>query len=321
MGKISVLRPRPADIHPLLVLDASHRVDCLILCLKCLERFTDITRFKRIHVLMQAGSEEHRVVASRFAARNRNVVVHQCPADETVLQGHAALNEIIAESRREVVVRVDADVFVTPRWLDHLVEAYRHHAHLDDLVLAAPLVPVSAAGRRVLGRFLRAAYPSERHMFSGLSLEHDWVYHRWIWEKIVRDELAKAWLSQSGPPYHYLDEAATHCAIFDRRLMDRVFPLPVTPVQGLPGREDEAVARAIEAGGLRVAVSGRSVVHHYSFPDCEEYLRGHVSLEAVWRYTEGLRDDPAGQEPQRVVPGRPALRLLASGGLHRVIRA
>jgi hypothetical protein len=77
----------------------------------------------------------------------------------------------------------------------------------------------------------------------------------------------------------------------------------------------------MDGGGLRAAVIGRSVAHHYSFPDCEDYLRGHVSMEAVWRYTEGLRDDPSGLDAPRPAVRRPALRLLAAGGLHRVMRA
>ncbi|NDY56856.1 glycosyltransferase [Desulfovibrio sulfodismutans] len=321
MGKISVMRPRPADIHPLLVLHASHRVDSLMLCLKCLERFTDFARFKRIYVLHDAAAEEHRVVLSRFAARTGNVVVRECPAGGPVPGCNAVLNEIFAEHRRDVVVRVDADVFVTPRWLDHLVEGYRQHAHLDDVVLVSPLIPVSAAGRRVLGRFLRVAYPSERHMYAGPPVEQDWVYHRWMWEKVVREGLAAAWLDESGPPYHYLDEVAPHCAIYDRRLIERVYPLPVAPVQGLPVTDVETMVRAMQSGSLRTAVLLRSVAHHYSFPECEDYLRGHVSLEAVWRYTESLRVDPVAQDAPRPAIRRPALRLLAAGGLHRVMRA
>jgi ferredoxin len=37
MGKISVLRPRSADIHPILMLLTSHRMDCCMLCLRCVE--------------------------------------------------------------------------------------------------------------------------------------------------------------------------------------------------------------------------------------------------------------------------------------------
>lgn len=321
MGKISVMRPRPADIHPLLVLNASHRVDSLILCLKCLERFTDFARFKRIHVLLEAGAGEQRVVASRFAARNKNVALREFQAGGPLAWQAMVRDEIFAENRREVVVKVDADVFVTPRWLDHLVEGYRHHAHLDDVVLVSPLIPVSTAGRRVLGRFLKAAYPSERHMFNGPGLEQDWVYHRWMWEKVVRDNLVATWLAESGAPYHYLDEAAAHCVIHDRRFVECLSSLPAARVQGLAGGEEAVLSRAMRAAGLRVAVSGRSVAHHYSFPDCEDYLRDHVSLETVWRYTESLRADPAGSEAPRLPARRPVLRLLASGGLHRVIRA
>jgi len=321
MGKLSVMRPRPADIHPILVLHAAHRVECLILCLKCLERFTDFTRLKRIYALVGVPGDEQRVVLARFAARQKNVIVRECPATGPLPGRPAAQNDIWAEHPRDVMIRMDSDVFVTPRWLDHLVEGYRHHAHLDDVVVTSPLAPVSPAGRRVLGRFLKTAYPSERHMYAGPPVEQDWVYHRWIWEKVLRDGLVAAWLAESTIPYHYLDEATLHCAIYDRRLAERIFPLPTAPRAGLPTTEAEAVARAMESGGLRAAVLGRSVAHHYSSPDCEDYLRDHVSMEAVWRYTESLRDDPVGQEAPRPLVRRPALRLLASGGLHRVMRA
>lgn len=316
MGKISVMRPRPADIHPVLVLHAAHRVECLILCLKCLERFTDVARFKRVHALVAFPGDEVRVVLARFAARHQNVAVRECLAGDG--EGVArAVNDVLAAHARDVVVRMDSDVFVTPRWLEHLVEGYRHHAHLDDVVLTSPLTPVSPAGRRVLGRFLKAAYPSERHMYAGPPVEHDWVYHRWMWEKVLRDGLVETWLAGSPAPYHYLDEPSLHCAIHDRRLTELIAPLPT----GQEAAESGAVARAMEAGRLRTAVMGRCVTHHYSFPDCEDYLRGHVSMEAVWRYTEGLRDEASGQDAPRPRVQRPALRLLAAGGLHRVMRA
>jgi hypothetical protein len=296
-------------------------VECLILCLKCLERFTDFQRLRRVYALTDASGDEKRVVLARFAARHKNVVIRECPDGGGVPGQNAVINAIQAEHHRDVTVRLDSDVFVTPRWLDQLVEGYRQHAHLDDMVALSPLVPVSPAGRRVLGRFLKVAYPSERHMYAGPPVEQDWVYHRWMWEKVLRDGLAEAWLAESTAPYHYLDEATLHCAIYDRRLVELISPLPEAPLAGLPETEAAAVARAMDGGGLRAAVIGRSVAHHYSFPDCEDYLRGHVSMEAVWRYTEGLRDDPSGLDAPRPAVRRPALRLLAAGGLHRVMRA
>ncbi len=321
MGKISVMRPRSADIHPVLMLLTSHRIDCCMLCLRCLERFTDLTRFKRIYVLANAVPENHRAILSRFAARHSNVTVRDCLPRGLVPAVSTAQNEILAAHSRDVIVKMDEDVFVTPHWLDHLIEGYRHHAHRDDVVLATPLIPVSPPGRHVLNRFLTVSYPSERHMYVGPPVEENWVYHRWMWEKVLREGLVEAWLAERPPLYAYLDYVTINCVIYDRRLIERVHPFPVRPIRGLPTTDELVVNRALLDGNLRVAVLGRSVVHHYSFSPCEEYLRGHVPLEEVWRYTEGLRGQPAETGAERPAPLRPALKVLTSGGLHRVIRA
>jgi hypothetical protein len=321
MGKISVLRPRSADIHPILMLLTSHRMDCCMLCLRCLERFTDLGRFKRIYILANAVSENHRAILARFAARHDNAIIRDCLPRGLVPAVNTAQNEILAAHIRDVIVKLDEDVFVTPNWLDHLIEGYRHHAHRDDVVLATPLLPVSPPGRHALNRFLTVSYPSERHMYVGPPVEENWVYHRWMWEKVLREDLVETWLAERPALYNYLDYVTINCVIYDRRLIERVHPFPVRPIRGLPTTDELAINRALLDGNLRVAVLGRSVVHHYSFSPCEEYLRGHIPMDEVWRYTEGLRAQPAATEVERPAPLRPALKVLTSGALHRVIRA
>jgi hypothetical protein len=236
MGKISVMRPRSADIHPVLMLLTSHRIDCCMLCLRCLERFTDLTRFKRIYVLANAVPENHRAILSRFAARHSHVTVRACLPRGLVPAVSPAQNESLAAPSRDVIVKMDEDVFVTPHWLDHLIEGYRHHAHRDDVVLATPLIPVSPPGRHVLNRFLTVSYPSERHMYVGPPVEENWVYHRWMWEKVLREGLVEAWLAERPPLYAYLDYVTINCVIYDRRLIERVHPFPVRPIRACPPR-------------------------------------------------------------------------------------
>ena len=59
MGKLTYLRPRRSDVKPVLVLLTSHRLDCFLVCMRCLERFTDFTRLGRVYVVANALSPDH----------------------------------------------------------------------------------------------------------------------------------------------------------------------------------------------------------------------------------------------------------------------
>ena len=314
MGKLTYLRPRRSDVKPVLVLLTSHRLDCFLVCMRCLERFTDFTRLGRVYVVANALSPDHLALARRFAARHGNVMLLERGPRGLLPAVRMAQNEIFARHIDDVIIKMDEDVFVTPHWLDHLIEGYLEHLGRTDAPLLMPLVPISSTGRQVLHHFLRVAYPSERHMFSGPPVAENWVYHRWMWEKLMYENLAEVYLHDNPPKYEYVPHVNTQCLMLDRRVLERVLPLPEAPEVG-PGVTDEkAINTWLRQGGLRAAVLGRSLAHHYSHAGCEDYLRSHVPLDRVWRYLQEVAATPAIGGRCRAPSGPRELTLLRAGG-------
>jgi hypothetical protein len=292
MGKITYLRPRRGDVKPILLLVTSHRLDCFLVCVRCLERFTDFGRFDHVYVLAEGTGPEHLALARHFAARHDNVTVFDLPSGG-VRDAGMVQTELYSRHIDDAIIRLDEDIFVTPHWLEHLLDGYLEHLGRADAPLVMPLVPVSPAGRAVLRYFLRVAYPSERHMYAGPPVEENWVYHRWIWEKLLYENLADVYLREVPRKYGYVAEASSNCMILDRRVLERV--LPATPLleagRGLV--DDAAINTLLREGRMKVAVLGRSLAHHYSYAGCEEYLRSHVPLDRVWRHLQGLNEAQA----------------------------
>jgi len=314
MGKLTYLRPRRENLHPILLLLTSHRLDCFLICLRSLERCTDLDRFKRIYIVANAVSQEHLALAMGFAARHPNSIIVERGPRGLVPAVHAAINEILAAHMDDVIIKLDEDLFVTPGWLDALLEGYLDHADRSDVPLVMPLIPISPPGRHVLNRFLRTAYPSERHMYVGPPVEENWVYHRWMWEKLINENLAEIYCRSPAPKYSYVSYLTINCVVFDKRIMRLALPLPTTRVAGqlLP---DETIFNLIlHAGRQKVAVLGHCLVHHYSFAACEDYLRSHVPLEKVWRYIRRVPNTPVRGGRCRVPSGSPELKLLRGTG-------
>lgn len=314
MGKLTYMRPRRVDIRPVLLLLTSHRLDCFLICIRCLERFTDFSRLRHVYVVANALSPEHLAVAKRFVARHANATLVERGPRGLIPAVLGAENEILSAHHDDVIIKIDEDLFVTPHWLEHLEDGYLDHAERPDVPLVMPLVPISPPGRQVLNRFLKVSYPSERHMYGGPPIEENWVYHRWIWEKLLYENMAGVYLRDAPAKYNYVGHLTINCVIFDKRILRLVLPFPTEPTNGQPTSDEKAFNLALAAGKMKVAVLGRSLAHHYSFSKCEDYLRSHVPLEAVWRYMQGVDDIPAAARRCRVPAGAGDLKLLRVGG-------
>lgn len=310
MNKIIPLRPDRVPIRPVLLLLTSHRLDCLLVCLRSLERYTNLARFKRIYIVANAVEPDHAAMLNRFRNSHDNVSVIHCSPRGLVPAVNAVQNAILAQHIDDVVVKMDEDVFVTPRWLEHLLEGYILHRARPDIPLVSALCPVSPPGRFALNRFLKVAYPAERAMYTGPVIEENWVYHRWMWQKVVDERFVESLVASGQPPYFYPGFATINCVVFDRRLMEVVLPLPVVKVKGQPSSDEMAINQALRDKGWKTAVVSRAVVHHYSFSRCEHYLRAHVPLDRVWDYLETVH---------AAYKARP--RLAPSRGLHAVGRS
>lgn len=312
MGKITYLQPRRSDVRPILVLLTSHRLDCFLVCIRCLERFTDFTRLAYVYVLADTIDQNHLAMARRFAARHGNVTVIERGPHGSSLAMRLTQNTLYVRHIDDAIITLDETIFVTPMWLEHLLDGYREHLARPDVPLVMPLVPISPAGRHVLNSFLRVAYPSDRNMYCGPPIEENWTYHRWIWEKLLYENMADIYLHDTPPKYSYVGHASANCLLLDRRMLERMLPFPDHP-ESLAA-QDLAINTLLHQDGLKAAVLGRSLAHHYSYPACEAYVRTHVPLERIWRYVQGRPDAPTSGLRAREASGRREMsRLRVSG--------
>lgn len=312
MGKITYLQPRRSDVRPILVLRTSHRIDCFLVCIRCLERFTDFASLSHIYVLADTVNQDHVALVRRFAARHDNTTVIERGPHGSSLAMRLAQNALYLRHIDNAIVTLDETIFVTPLWLEHLLDGYREHLARPDVPLVMPLVPISPAGRHVLNGFLRVAYPSEHTMYCGAPIEENWTYHRWIWEKLLYENMADIYLHDRPAKYAYVGHASANCLLLDRRILERLLPFPENP--GPLAAQELAINTLLHEDGLKAVVLGRSLAHHYSYPDCESYLRTHVPLERIWRYVQGTPDAPTSGLRAREANGRREMsRLRVSG--------
>lgn len=307
MSKILVLRPDRDHFRPVLVLEASPRLDSFLLSLRNLELFTNVGIFKAVYVLTREATEDHTALLHKFRRKYGPVTVIPCrtaPPGPTPDEARLALQ---ADHASDVIVRIGEGVFVAPRWLDHLLDAYRIHRLREDIPLVGALTPVSLAGNLVLSPFLKALYPAEHAMFEGGPVEENWVYHRWVWTKVLDDHLMELFANSQPPPYCYPDGPALACAAYDHRLMGLLADGAAWNAASL--------GAALAARSCRSVVACRSVAHHYAYPACEDYLRAHVSLDRVWDYLQDMHQRFLAEAKPLVARG-PRPNLNRVGGLN-----
>jgi hypothetical protein len=290
MAQIFDITPRSRDISPVLMLVTSHRMDCFLLCLKCLELYTDLSRFSKIYVLANDVSDEHALMIKSFQHRHRNVIdIHLTPRGLTPAVV-AMQNFIMARHPDEVFVKMEEDVFVTPGWLEQLLAAYKLHQNSQRVAAVVPVMPVTRTGRQVIARLLRKHYPRERMRLPELPVEQNALYHRLAWDKVIGDDLAGKYMELEKPRHYYLSHVSNNLVLYGPRLTSLMAPMALKAVAGV-GRPDEfALNSVLRVHDLRAAVVTSTLVHHFSHAACEAYLRRHVSLDDVWWYMTGLAE-------------------------------
>lgn len=317
MARIIDITPRPKDIRPVLMLVTSHRMDCFMLCLKCLELYTDMSRFKKIYILANDVSDEHSLLIKAFQQRHAGVIDVYTTPRGYVPAVVAMENIIMARHIDDVIIRLYEDVFVTPRWLERLIAAYKIHRHHPQVVLAAAVAPVSHTGRQIMDRALRVHYRKERSRLPGSGISENAVMHRFIWEKVLFDGLEEKFLTLKRPKFTYLPRLSTECIIFDRRLMDIILPMPLKHVEGVHRLDEYILNSALAGGKLQACVITGAIVHHFSHQHCEEYLRRHISMDDVWWHMTFLDDNPAYRDRNPFAPTTPGTSKL---GLRKLMR-
>ncbi len=302
MARIIDITPPSRDIHPVLMILTSHRLDCFLLCAKCLELYTDLNRFKKIYVLANEVSDEHAMIIKAFQQRHSNVIdIHITPRG-MVPAVISMQNFIMARHRQDVIIRLDEDVFVTPHWLDHLIASYKIHRRHGQVSVVTGLSPVSRTGRQCMERLFRAHYPDERRKLPDLPVDQNPVYHRFVWEKILHDGLADKYFAMQRPKHFYLGHISERCLLWDNRLMDALLPMSPKSMPGVARLDEFLLNAALRRNGFKAVVNTAVLMHHFAHAGAEEYLRGHVSMDDVWWYMTGLDDSPAYSRPTAMIP-------------------
>jgi hypothetical protein len=301
MAKVIDITPRSRDIRPVLMLVTSHRIDCFLLCVKCLELYTDLDRFQAIYVLANDVSDEHAVIIKAFQKRHKNVIDVHCSPRGLSPGVMAMQNYILGRHADDVIVRLDEDVFVSPFWLEHLLAAYKVHRTKPEIAATACLTPVSRLGRQCMDRVFRAEFPAERKRLPDVPVDKNAIYHRFVWEKVLEEGLVEKYLSLQRPKHHYAGRVDGHCLLYDGRLTRKILPLPLD--DGHEPRPDESrINKVLRAGNLKSVLVTGAVAHHFAYREAEDYLRRHVSLDDVWWYMTCLDESPAYGESLRFAP-------------------
>ncbi|WP_461210675.1 glycosyltransferase family 2 protein [Desulfocurvus sp. DL9XJH121] len=294
MARIIDITPKSQGIRPVLMLLTSHRVDCFLLCVKCLELYTDLSRFKKIYVVANDVTDEHAVIIKSFQRRHPNVIdVHATPRGQ--IPAMVSMENFIMERHKnDVILRLSEDVFVTPHWLERLLASYKLHRGQESIPVISAMTPVSRTGRQVLDRVLRAHYPDERRRLPTTPMERNSIYHRFVWEKVLHDDLVGKYFALERPRHVYLSHISADCLLFDGDMVERIVPMPLRLPQGISRADEFYINSALRRDNLRGAVVMNALVHHFSHAPAEAYLRRHVSMDDVWWHLTFL-NEPRGE--------------------------
>lgn len=262
---------------PVLMILTSHRADCFSLCVQCLEWFTDLDAFSRIWVLANEVAPDHRQLILDFKARRPRGQVaelHCAPRARGYNPCLSAMwNEVLGRHKRDIIVKLDEDVFVTPGWLPRLLAAYDRRAD-DDTLLVTPLIPNNDQGRAFLDPFLRTAWPGE---FAGQVAETpifaNGAYGAWVWDKVLREDLLPRFRDFGHAAGAPVPGVSINCIVFGPLLSNLIFPLTAN--------DEFTINNLLAKGNMRGWLTADAVAHHYSFYRQQEAIDASVRLDAV----------------------------------------
>lgn len=306
MVKIVPLLQHTEFPRPVLLLLARGRLDCLVVCLRCLENFTQLDKFKKIYFISGVSDPDYRALAESFCARISSAVYVSYSPPSKAAENIAKAN-IFTKHSEDLFLSLEENFFVTPGWLEAILNVYFLNRRFGIPRLISPLVPISFNGFNILRPFLQERYPSQANMFKGVSLVKNWGFHRWIWEKIINEDLMEAYLA-SSPPLQILSGPRVEGSLaFDAGLLKDIFSSAKKYENILRATEldmDE-ITKILAISGQNTAIAARSVVHRFAYNDCEEYLRTHLNLEKVWMHLSGMMKNKNKPKSRAIVPLAP----------------
>ena len=297
MSKIITLRPNRDTIRPVLMLLTSHRIDCILLCLRSLQRFTNLGRFKKIYVVANAVEPDHAAILNRFMHTTPGVEVIHCSPRGLVPAVNAVQNEILERHKDDVVLKLDEDVFVTPYWLDTLLAARKAHAHDEHVMLAALLPPVSTTGKVCLTPFIRRTFPDILQAAGEAPVYENPAYHELVWRAVLERDFVARHQAFAKERYHYVNSLIINCVYYDAQAIDMIGAFPCERVKGIGVTDELAVNMALRRHQRVAVIPSEPLVHHYSHAGCLAHMLAHVPVDRVERWLEGQQPPAAAKRP------------------------
>jgi hypothetical protein len=273
-------------IKPILVMFTSHRMDCMALSLSCLDKYVGSHHFKKMYFIANEVSCAHlKILKGWCSGKNNAEIIYAIPRG--IVPGvMMAFNNIMSIHKNDVIVKIDEDIFVTKDWLPSIIENYIYHSNNDDILLSSSLAPLSATGWECMRGFYEKKYNSEYNRVCEYEKHYadNRRHHRFIWDSVLNDNLCEKYYDYESRKYIYLDSVIINCIVFDQRLIDAVYPIPLTLVDNYV--PDEKVINKCLQNGKKVAYATYPLVHHYSHSHayCQLYLNKHVPIPRIWRH-------------------------------------
>ena len=283
-----------AKIQPvLMILTHPFRgVKNLLITLRCLERYTDLRAFKKIYILANCTFGEHELLIQKYVKKYPGLFqdVHCSPAGHNPCVAH--MQNLVHEVHfKDVILKMDDDIFVTPGWLPPILEAYRKFQHDPTVGLVAPVVPINTMGAKILWDLMGHLYGDE---FKDLlvrvgNIALNLPFHQYIWNKVLYDGLIEKYLDTVDDPYHVAtgngSHASINCVLYDHRVMDKVYPYNREEEwfdYGEKKFDESIINRLVREGELKTVVVKRSIVHHYSFNPVQVDLSKDYPLDLIY---------------------------------------
>jgi len=272
------------NLRPVLLIYTSHRIDCLKLCLNCVEKNTNIGTFKKIYIIANNVSLPHLLLASEFCKRHTNAQLVTCSPRGLVPAVMTAVNQIIDLHKDDIFVKLDEDVFVPSGWLEALSECYFAHKDRDDIFMSAGLCPISSSVyHSYILPVVESRLPDLHKKYKSASINFDAnkYLHRYVWDGIINRQLEQEFENFHSEKYLYVDSITINCIVMDHKVISEVYPFPTDkdPETGFACVDELAINRSLK--GRRVALPKQPFIHHYSHWRSESYLRRHVPVSRV----------------------------------------
>lgn len=262
----------------ILLILTSHRLDCFDLCVKCLEAHTNLQVFEKIYVLGNELAPAHKGYASAFTERHSNAeLVEFGPRGWLPLM--AAQDELLKRHPRSIMVKIDEDVFVMPRWLEEMLLEYKKGQH-DGCVLVSALVPNNQSGMRMLhDAYLKnfPDYSTHAETVLNLPISKNPSYALWVWNKFLQGKLnlTPEGLLKGISPRRIDFYLNINCIMVNPAFLQAVLPFARST-------DEHLLNHALRAeSNVYGIVTPKAIAHHYSFGPQQELLDKHIQMSAL----------------------------------------